>query len=206
MNKTRSHKSEEILLSEKSNFRAKKIDQGLSTSICECEKGSLPSKKDEGIGTVQSSNDSIKKQQGFLISGDKDAIFFLSNQLIMSFIGSDPVDEKELDKIMKKGMSLLVGINPQDQVETMLAVQMVATHNLSMALIREAHRSKFGIRTEMFSHLASKIARVFTSQVEALGKYRNKGNQKIIVEHVTVNEGGQAIVGSEINQGGGIKK
>jgi hypothetical protein len=205
MNKTRSPKPEEILSREKSNFRSEKIDQGSSTSICECEKGSLTSKKNKGIGTVQSSNDSIKKQQVFLISGDKDAILFLSNQLIMSFIGSDPVDEKEVDKIMKKAMSLLVGINPQDQVETMLAVQMLATHNLSMALIREAHRSKIGIRTEMFSNLASKITRVFTSQVEALGKYRNKGKQKIVVEHVVINEGGQAIVGSEINPGGGSK-
>jgi hypothetical protein len=32
----------------------------------------------------------------------------------------------------------------------------------------------------------------FTTQVEALKRYRTGGQQKVIVEHVTVNEGGQA--------------
>jgi hypothetical protein len=33
-------------------------------------------------------------------------------------------------------------------------------------------------------------------QMEALKRYRTGGQQKVTVEHVTVNDGGQAIVGS----------
>ena len=33
-------------------------------------------------------------------------------------------------------------------------------------------------------------------QVEALKRYRTGGEQKVTVHHVTVNEGGQAIVGA----------
>jgi hypothetical protein len=33
-------------------------------------------------------------------------------------------------------------------------------------------------------------------QVEALKRYRTGGEQKVTVEHVTVNQGGQAIVGN----------
>ena len=33
-------------------------------------------------------------------------------------------------------------------------------------------------------------------QVEALKRYRTGGEQKVTVQHVTVNEGGQAIIGS----------
>jgi len=40
------------------------------------------------------------------------------------------------------------------------------------------------------------------AQMEALKKYRTGGQQKMIVEHVHVNEGGQAIVGN-VNPGGG---
>jgi hypothetical protein len=47
---------------------------------------------------------------------------------------------------------------------------------------------------------AAKMMRVFVAQMEALKKYRTGGQQKMIVEHVHVNEGGQAIVGT-INQG-----
>ena len=39
------------------------------------------------------------------------------------------------------------------------------------------------------------------AQVEALKRYRSRGDQTVRVEHVTVNEGGQAIVGN-VNHGG----
>jgi hypothetical protein len=42
----------------------------------------------------------------------------------------------------------------------------------------------------------NKLARTFAAQVEALKKHRSAGEQSIRVEHVTVNEGGQAIVGA----------
>jgi hypothetical protein len=38
--------------------------------------------------------------------------------------------------------------------------------------------------------------RTFTAQLEALQRYRGKGQQKVTVEHVNVNAGGQAIVGT----------
>jgi hypothetical protein len=33
-------------------------------------------------------------------------------------------------------------------------------------------------------------------QMEALNRYRSKGQQKITVEHVHINSGGQAIIGN----------
>ena len=42
----------------------------------------------------------------------------------------------------------------------------------------------------------NKLARTFAAQVEALKRYRSGGEQTVRVEHVTVNEGGQAIVGN----------
>ncbi len=46
-----------------------------------------------------------------------------------------------------------------------------------------------------------KLARIFTAQVEALKRYRTGGEQRVVVEHVHVHEGGRAIVGT-VNQGG----
>ena len=42
----------------------------------------------------------------------------------------------------------------------------------------------------------NKLARTFTTQIEALKRYRSTGQQKVTVEHVTVQAGGQAIVGN----------
>ncbi|MBT4688816.1 MAG: hypothetical protein HOB72_12045, partial [Rhodospirillaceae bacterium] len=49
----------------------------------------------------------------------------------------------------------------------------------------------------------NKLARTFTAQMEALNRYRGKGQQKMTVEHVHVHEGGQAIVGNVTKGGGG---
>ena len=52
---------------------------------------------------------------------------------------------------------------------------------------------------------AAKLTRANASVVEALAKHRNKGTQKVIVEHVHVYAGGQAIVGN-IAPGEGVAK
>ena len=52
-------------------------------------------------------------------------------------------------------------------------------------------------------NLAVKLLRTFTAQTEALQRYRGKGQQKLTVEHVHVHTGGQAIVGSVSQSGGG---
>jgi hypothetical protein len=53
--------------------------------------------------------------------------------------------------------------------------------------------------------LAVKLMRTYTAQVEALARLRRGGEQRVIVQHVNVNEGGQAIVGA-VNQPGGSEK
>ncbi len=42
----------------------------------------------------------------------------------------------------------------------------------------------------------NKLSRTFTTQMEALKRYRTGGEQKVTVQHVSVAEGGQAIVGN----------
>ena len=52
-------------------------------------------------------------------------------------------------------------------------------------------------------NLATKFLRIFAAQTEALQRYRGKGQQKVTIEHVHVHTGGQAIVGSVSQSGGG---
>ena len=43
---------------------------------------------------------------------------------------------------------------------------------------------------------AARLLRAYAAQVEALRRLRNGGSQTLRVEHVHVNEGGQAIIGN----------
>ena len=47
------------------------------------------------------------------------------------------------------------------------------------------------------------MLRAYAAQVEALRRLRNGGSQTVRVEHVYVNEGGQAIIGNVTRYGAG---
>lgn len=99
-------------------------------------------------------------------------------------------------------MALLHGIQPQDEIEGMLAVQMVGVHNVVAELLKRVMLiGQTDIGKELNVNQAAKMMRVFIAQMDALKKYRTGGQQKMVVEHVHVNKGGQAIVGT-VNQGG----
>ena len=50
---------------------------------------------------------------------------------------------------------------------------------------------------------ANRLSRTFAAMLEALNRHRGKsGQQTVRVEHVTVNDGGQAIVGAVERPGG----
>jgi hypothetical protein len=51
----------------------------------------------------------------------------------------------------------------------------------------------------------NKLARTYTTQMDAFKRYRAKAQQTVRVEQVAVHEGGQAIVGSVSNGGGNAK-
>jgi hypothetical protein len=97
----------------------------------------------------------------------------------------------------------LIGIAPRDEIEGMIAAQLVACHSASMECYRRAMigEQTFEGRRENLSQ-ANKLSRTYATLLEALNRHRGKGTQKVTVEHVHVHEGGQAIVGTVEPPGG----
>ena len=93
-------------------------------------------------------------------------------------------------------LALIEDFAPRDATERMLAVQMAATHASLMLASAKMNDAETLQQHEIYERSFNRMARTFTAQVEALRKHRNGGQSKVIVEHVTVNEGGQAIVGN----------
>lgn len=100
-------------------------------------------------------------------------------------------------------LSVVKGIEPKDEVEAMLAAQMAAVHMATMTFARRLAHVENLPQQDSAEKAFNKLARTFTTQMEALKRYRTGGQQKVTVEHVTVNEGGQAIVGNVSNVPGG---
>ncbi len=98
-------------------------------------------------------------------------------------------------------LSVVRGVQPRDELETMLAVQMGAIHQATMTFARRLNHVDNIPQQDSAERALNKLARTYAMQMEALKRYRTSGQQKVTVEHVTVNAGGQAIVGAV--QGGG---
>jgi hypothetical protein len=112
---------------------------------------------------------------------------------------SNSPTEQEINSVV----AAVHGIGANDEIEAMLAVQMVATHFAATRALRRLKGSDTVPQQDSNGNLAVKLLRTFTAQTEALQRYRGKGQQKVTVEHVHVHTGGQAIVGSVSQSGGG---
>jgi hypothetical protein len=99
-------------------------------------------------------------------------------------------------------LTIVQGIEPNDTVEALLATQMTAVHIETMKATCRLANAEMIPQHDSALSAVNKLARTFAAQVEALKKHRSAGEQSIRVEHVTVNEGGQAIVGVVHPQGG----
>ena len=106
------------------------------------------------------------------------------------------------DMALNAGLAAVSGIGPQNEVEAMLATQMVGVHEVAMEMLTRAKLADTTDALERYGTLATKLLRTYTTQIGALAKLRRKGEQTVRVEHVHVYPGGQAIVGN-VTQGGG---
>ncbi|HEU4805663.1 MAG TPA: hypothetical protein VFS91_07630 [Nitrobacter sp.] len=111
---------------------------------------------------------------------------------------------EEKDRQYAATVAALAGIEPKDELEGMMAAQLIAAHNAAMECYRRAMigEQTFEGRRENLAQ-ANKLSRTYATLLEALNRHRGKGQQKVTVEHVHVHAGGQAVVGVMEQAGGG---
>jgi hypothetical protein len=115
-------------------------------------------------------------------------------------------DPEERERHAEATVAALRGIEPKNELEGMLAAQLIAAHNAAMECYRRAMLGEqtFEGRQENLNQ-ANKLSRTYTALLDALNRHRGKGQQKVTVEHVHVHEGGQAVVGT-VEAGGDRRK
>lgn len=99
--------------------------------------------------------------------------------------------------------AMIAAIDPQDELEATMALQMVAANEAALTHFRRAGRSEYIEHSSAHSNMANKAMRSFALHAEALAKLRRGGEQ--VVKHVHVNEGGQAVIARNVTTGGGVR-
>lgn len=126
--------------------------------------------------------------------------------------------------IFNKGLNALPGNNvaknanltaqmladncPADATEAKLCVQEMALYAQGMQYLYRAENCDMLTQREFYLKSAIKLLRLHNETIETRGKYRRGGEQRVVVQHVQVNDGGKAIVGGNLAMtgGGGNKK
>lgn len=126
-------------------------------------------------------------------TNSEDSTLALAKQVI----GVVPTTAGKLDsQNVKWALTTVYGIGPKDELEGLLAVQMIGVHSLAIECLRRASvEGQTTVAMDDNINRATKLLRTFTTQMEALNRHRGKVGQSMVVGNVNVNDGGQAIVG-----------
>jgi hypothetical protein len=94
-------------------------------------------------------------------------------------------------------LAFIEGAKPREEVESALVIQMACTHTAAMTVLETfagGHCTDRNLAVRATA--ATRLLRAYATQVEALRRLRNGGSQFVRVEHVHVNEAGQAVIGN----------
>jgi hypothetical protein len=127
-------------------------------------------------------------------SVSEDFVKGILTQVSKAISGAGHVDEQ----LLNFAIDVIKDIKPSDQVEAMLATQIAMTHMAFMTFARKLAHVENILQQDSAVNAFNKLARTYTAQMDALKRYRTGGEQKVTVQHVSVNDGGQAIVGDVV--------
>jgi hypothetical protein len=96
---------------------------------------------------------------------------------------------------MNAALAMIEAAAPKDEIEGALAIQMACTHTATMSVLAKLDAAFVTERrVAAFGSAAARLLRAFANQVEVLRRLRQGGHQYVRVEHVHINEGGQAVI------------
>lgn len=136
---------------------------------------------------------------------DEIAIFTILNNFAtksVDFTGMDDDEKREKESKLCEATKILTdGLGAQGLLQNMVATQLLGVHELQQKLLSYANRSmQYPEHCQYYLNSISKLSNVFIQQCTLLHKLQGNNQQKVMVKHLHINEGGQAIVG-QINTG-----
>ena len=116
-------------------------------------------------------------------------------------------DGDDAGSALNKSITLIAASDPKNQLELMLATQLAMTHITLSKSARLLDQNCSDVQTiSSLGNLYTKLSRLGIDQINTLERIKGKGQQKIIVEKVNIEAGGQAAIGVYEGVGTNAKK
>lgn len=102
------------------------------------------------------------------------------------------------------GIDASESINASNSLEKMLAHQMAAAHKHSLNLMAKIPRAEDNLEALRITNASVRLMLAYQCGVRLLQRIRSGGRQVVVVQHVQVSEGGQAVIAGGVqNRCGG---
>jgi hypothetical protein len=119
----------------------------------------------------------------------------LRSAFLLRTLPALPLGGSNAEQIANTAMALLAEMGPLDAVAELIAHQLVAVHLQAMEMLRLSKDTMLPESRQIYLNQANKLFRTYATLAETLRKHLQRGQQTMVVEHVHVHDGGQAIVG-----------
>ena len=103
--------------------------------------------------------------------------------------------------ILATGIDAAHSIGAQNSLEKMLAHQMAACHHMAMKLSARAIDEDDTVEQTRLVNTSARLMRTFQESLLTLQRLRTGGKQTVVVQHVNITEGGQAVIAGKVGRG-----
>lgn len=113
---------------------------------------------------------------------------------LMDALAPSPHDELG-ETTLNAGLALVNSMQPQSELEALLAVQIVATGFSGLRFLRESHRHMTGDFINVYGGYAERLLRLQTDLIRTFDRHRRGNRQTVEVRHVHLHPGAQGVIG-----------
>jgi len=139
-----------------------------------------------------SSAETEKRLANVIGTQDPDFLSSLIHQVVTAGELGDPSDDLEVTFLLSAIEDILSNQSNNGAAKAMVAAQFAAVHVQIVKLARSLNRTIDPLHLDILGRLFNSLARTSVAQYQAL----TQSHTGVTVGHVSVNQGGQAIVGS----------
>ena len=153
---------------------------------------SMSKRGDVTYYTLEADAGEAKKHMRTFGTESPDFFYGLLQQIVNAGSKGTYPDEQGIKFIL----GFITGNQPRDEMEATLLAQIGACQVATMRMANRLAHAETLQEQDSAERAFNKLARTSAALVETFQRYRAASEHKIIVQHVSVNDGGQAIVGN----------
>ena len=113
---------------------------------------------------------------------------------LIDALAPSPHDELK-EATLNAGLALISSMQPQSELEALLAVQIVATGFSGLRFLRDSHRQTTDDFIDVYGGYAERLLRLQADLIRTFDRHRRGNRHTVEVRHVHLHPGSQGVIG-----------